>query len=54
MVINVNTYITLPQVGEQLDLMDAYVQKQFDNKLEKARKVLTQLGTKARTHIQTN
>lgn len=40
------------QVGEQLDLMDSYVQKQFDQKLEKARKALSQLGTKARTQIQ--
>lgn len=32
--------------------MDSYVQKQFDQKLEKARKALSQLGTKARTQIQ--
>ncbi|XP_031617598.1 baculoviral IAP repeat-containing protein 5-like [Contarinia nasturtii] len=39
-------------VGEQLDLLDLYVQKVFDKKLDEAKKVLTELGSKARAVIQ--
>lgn len=40
------------QVGEQLDLLDLYVQKIFDKKLDDAMKVLTDLGNKTRSTIQ--
>lgn len=41
------------QVGEQLDLLDLYVQKIFDKKLDDAMKALTELGNKTRSTIQT-
>lgn len=43
----------VPQVGEQLDLLDLYVQKVIDKKLEEAMKQLNELGENARTTVQT-
>lgn len=46
-------YLIGLQVSEQLDLLDLYIQKVFDKKVEEAMKVLTDLGNKTRTLIQT-
>lgn len=49
---DISNFIFIFQVAEQLDLLEFYVQKKFDKKLDDAMKVLSHLSNKTRAAIQ--